>query len=165
MDLVVDKEGCHYSTNLNNFENALVGLFDKGIGSTQNVPQLEKVSCGFVSNDATADPYYVSAIFVCFPDCYRFEKLCLPRISNVNWKPVSYLIIIAQVDHVYLLFQCYLCKGAVLIIKKIVFIVEHLFLNALIFIPQIVAVYLLLQFQYYFYTGVVVVLFFVERSL
>ncbi len=42
VDLILDKEGCHYSTNLNNFENALVGLFDKGISSTQNVPQLEK---------------------------------------------------------------------------------------------------------------------------
>ncbi|XP_022110107.1 dynein heavy chain 1, axonemal-like isoform X1 [Acanthaster planci] len=42
VDLIVDKEGCHYSTNLNNFETALVGLFDKGIASTQNVPQLEK---------------------------------------------------------------------------------------------------------------------------
>ena len=43
VDLILDKEGCHYSTNLNNFEPALVGLFNKGIDSTQNVPQLEKV--------------------------------------------------------------------------------------------------------------------------
>ena len=43
VDLMLDKEGCHFSTNLNNFEPALIGLFDKGIASTQHVPQLEKV--------------------------------------------------------------------------------------------------------------------------
>ena len=44
VDLQLDHQGVHYSTNLNNFEMMLVGLFDKGIQSTQNVPQLEKVS-------------------------------------------------------------------------------------------------------------------------
>ncbi|ESO89348.1 hypothetical protein LOTGIDRAFT_210379 [Lottia gigantea] len=42
VDLTMDPEGVHYSTNLNSFESTLVGLFDKGILSTQNVPQLEK---------------------------------------------------------------------------------------------------------------------------
>lgn len=40
---MLDNQGVHYSTNLNSFETMLVGLFDKAIGSTQNVPQLEKV--------------------------------------------------------------------------------------------------------------------------
>lgn len=39
----MDNQGVHYSTNLNNYESVLVSLFDRGIASTQNVPQLEKV--------------------------------------------------------------------------------------------------------------------------
>ncbi|PAA45958.1 hypothetical protein BOX15_Mlig009546g7, partial [Macrostomum lignano] len=42
VDLVLDLEGSHYSTNLNQFEATLVSLFDKAITSTQTVPQLEK---------------------------------------------------------------------------------------------------------------------------
>ncbi|XP_078000357.1 dynein axonemal heavy chain 1-like isoform X2 [Glandiceps talaboti] len=42
VDLVLDKEGSHYSTHLNNFESVLIGLFDSAIGKTQSVPQLEK---------------------------------------------------------------------------------------------------------------------------
>ncbi|XP_052808511.1 dynein axonemal heavy chain 1-like isoform X3 [Mya arenaria] len=42
VDLQLDQQGVHYSTNLNNFETVLVGLFDKGIQATQSVPQLEK---------------------------------------------------------------------------------------------------------------------------
>ncbi len=50
VDLLMDNQGVHYSTNLNSFESILVQLFDKGILSTQNVPQLEKVEfCGQVS--------------------------------------------------------------------------------------------------------------------
>ena len=43
VDLQLDTAGVHYNTNLNSFESMLVGLFDKGIQSTQSVPQLEKV--------------------------------------------------------------------------------------------------------------------------
>ena len=43
VDLQLDTQGVHYSTNLNNFETMSVGLFDRGIQSTQSVPQLEKV--------------------------------------------------------------------------------------------------------------------------
>ena len=43
VDLLMDNQGVHYSTNLNSFETTLIQLFDKGIQSTQNVPQLEKV--------------------------------------------------------------------------------------------------------------------------
>ncbi|KAL5013927.1 hypothetical protein ScPMuIL_008197 [Solemya velum] len=42
VDLQLDQQGVHYSTNLNTFESMMIGLFDKGILSTQNVPQLEK---------------------------------------------------------------------------------------------------------------------------
>ncbi|XP_070580015.1 dynein axonemal heavy chain 1-like isoform X2 [Ptychodera flava] len=42
VDLVLDKEGSHYSTNLNSFETILIGLFDNAINKTQTVPQLEK---------------------------------------------------------------------------------------------------------------------------
>jgi len=44
MDLLLDKDGVHYSTNLNSFETSVINVFDKAIGSTQHVPQLEKVS-------------------------------------------------------------------------------------------------------------------------
>ncbi|KAK3096562.1 hypothetical protein FSP39_001310 [Pinctada imbricata] len=53
VDLLLDTQGAHYSTNLNSFETMLVGLFDKGIGSTQNVPQLEKYILGEISWSGT----------------------------------------------------------------------------------------------------------------
>ncbi|XP_048258404.1 dynein axonemal heavy chain 1-like isoform X3 [Haliotis rufescens] len=42
VDLTLDNQGVHYSTNITSFESTLVSLFDRGIVSTQNVPQLEK---------------------------------------------------------------------------------------------------------------------------
>ncbi|KAK2170975.1 hypothetical protein NP493_1117g00049 [Ridgeia piscesae] len=42
IDMIMDNQGVHYSTNLHNYETVLVSLFDRGIQSTQNVPQLEK---------------------------------------------------------------------------------------------------------------------------
>lgn len=44
VDLVLDASGVHYSTSLPSFETTLISLFDRGILSTHNVPQLEKVS-------------------------------------------------------------------------------------------------------------------------
>ena len=44
IELILDKDGAHYSTNINNFESSVIAVFDKAISSTQNVPQLEKVS-------------------------------------------------------------------------------------------------------------------------
>ena len=43
VDLQIDHQGVHYSTPLPNFETVLLSLFNKGIQSTQSVPQLEKV--------------------------------------------------------------------------------------------------------------------------
>ncbi|XP_070190635.1 dynein axonemal heavy chain 1-like isoform X2 [Littorina saxatilis] len=42
VDLLLDTHGVHYSTSLPSFESTLISLFDKGILSTHNVPQLEK---------------------------------------------------------------------------------------------------------------------------
>ncbi|PVD29059.1 hypothetical protein C0Q70_11656 [Pomacea canaliculata] len=42
VDLVLDASGVHYSTSLPSFETTLISLFDRGILSTHNVPQLEK---------------------------------------------------------------------------------------------------------------------------
>ncbi|XP_076467072.1 dynein axonemal heavy chain 1-like isoform X2 [Babylonia areolata] len=42
VDLLLDNQGVHYSTSLPSFETTLISLFDKGILSTHNVPQLEK---------------------------------------------------------------------------------------------------------------------------
>jgi dynein heavy chain len=42
VELILDSQGVHYSTNLLLFEQSLAALFDKGIQSTHNVPQLEK---------------------------------------------------------------------------------------------------------------------------
>ena len=44
VDLVMDHQGVHYSTNLNTFEASVISLFDKGLQSCQHVPQLEKVN-------------------------------------------------------------------------------------------------------------------------
>ncbi|CAK6435519.1 unnamed protein product [Pipistrellus nathusii] len=43
VDLVLDNSGVHYSTPLEQFETALLNLFDKGILATHAVPQLEKL--------------------------------------------------------------------------------------------------------------------------
>ena len=40
--LFTGPDGVGYSTPLSKFEPALIGLFDKAIGSTQHVPQLER---------------------------------------------------------------------------------------------------------------------------
>ncbi|KAJ7998998.1 hypothetical protein DPEC_G00210820 [Dallia pectoralis] len=42
VDLVLDVTGVHYSTPLENFETSVISIFDKGILSTHNVPQLDK---------------------------------------------------------------------------------------------------------------------------
>ncbi|KAL3881803.1 hypothetical protein ACJMK2_028195, partial [Sinanodonta woodiana] len=42
VDLQLDQQGVHYSTNLTSFETMLISLFDKGIQATAHVPQLEK---------------------------------------------------------------------------------------------------------------------------
>ncbi|PIK41737.1 putative dynein heavy chain 1, axonemal [Apostichopus japonicus] len=42
VDLILDKEGSHYTTNLTSFASVLISLFNKGIAATHNVPQLEK---------------------------------------------------------------------------------------------------------------------------
>ena len=44
LELVLDEAGSHYSCPLEDFESMLVTVFDRGIQSTQSVPQLEKVS-------------------------------------------------------------------------------------------------------------------------
>lgn len=43
LDLVITDSSVHYSTPLDKFETALVGLFDKGIEATKSIPQLEGV--------------------------------------------------------------------------------------------------------------------------
>ena len=43
IDLTMDKDGVCYSTDLQSFEPTVCGLFDKGIASTKNVSQLEKM--------------------------------------------------------------------------------------------------------------------------
>ncbi len=43
MELLLDKEGCHYTTDLEQFQPTLVAVFDRGINATHSVPQLEKV--------------------------------------------------------------------------------------------------------------------------
>ncbi len=43
MELLLDKEGCHYTTDLATVQPTLVTVFDRGINATHSVPQLEKV--------------------------------------------------------------------------------------------------------------------------
>ncbi|KAF7658906.1 hypothetical protein LDENG_00006200 [Lucifuga dentata] len=42
VDLVLDQTGVHYSTSLETFVQSIINLFDKGILSTHNVPQLDQ---------------------------------------------------------------------------------------------------------------------------
>ncbi|XP_076985169.1 dynein axonemal heavy chain 1 isoform X1 [Tamandua tetradactyla] len=53
VDLMLDSSGVHYSTPLEQFESALLNLFDKGILATHAVPQLEKLVMEdiFISGD------------------------------------------------------------------------------------------------------------------
>ena len=44
LELVMDNEGVHYTTDLESFKSTLVSVFDRGIQSTHTVPQIEKVS-------------------------------------------------------------------------------------------------------------------------
>ena len=44
LELAIDIEGVHYTTDLESFKSTLVSVFDRGIQSTHTVPQLEKVS-------------------------------------------------------------------------------------------------------------------------
>ena len=43
IDLTLDTDGIRYSTPLENFEQTIGSVFDRGIFVTQSVPQLEKV--------------------------------------------------------------------------------------------------------------------------
>jgi len=43
VDLVLDQTGVHYSTPLESFETSIINLFNKGILSTHNIPQVDKV--------------------------------------------------------------------------------------------------------------------------
>ncbi|TTB85611.1 Dynein heavy chain 1, axonemal [Bagarius yarrelli] len=42
VDLILDQTGVHYSTPLENFETSIIGLLQKGILCTHNLPQLDK---------------------------------------------------------------------------------------------------------------------------
>lgn len=48
IELQIDKTCTKYNVNYENFEGVLCGLFEKAIGSTQSVPQLEKVNETFL---------------------------------------------------------------------------------------------------------------------
>ena len=55
IELMLDGQGAHYSTNINSFESSVIAVFDKAIASTQNVPQLEKVTPHIVLLNAWED--------------------------------------------------------------------------------------------------------------
>ena len=44
LEILLDDEGVHYTTDLEQFERKLVVVFDHGINVTHVVPQIEKVS-------------------------------------------------------------------------------------------------------------------------
>lgn len=50
VDLVLDQTGVHYCTPLEKFETSIIDLFDKGILSTYNIPQLDKVQWNLLSH-------------------------------------------------------------------------------------------------------------------
>ncbi len=43
LELVIDQEGVHYTSNIHSFASVMVSIFDRGIHCTHSVPQLEKV--------------------------------------------------------------------------------------------------------------------------
>lgn len=84
VDLVLDVTGVHYSTPLENFETSIITLFDKGILSTHNVPQLDKARQDTMhsniltiylnySNEVRIDLLHTSAVyddgFLCLSVC------------------------------------------------------------------------------------------------
>lgn len=60
IELILDKDGAHYSTNINNFESSVISVFDKAIASTQHVPQLEKVCTGVPAYYCEVDRFLVN---------------------------------------------------------------------------------------------------------
>lgn len=44
LEILLDDEGVHYTTDLEQFQEVLVNIFDHGINVTHSVPQIEKVS-------------------------------------------------------------------------------------------------------------------------
>lgn len=85
VDLVMDAQGVHYSTNLNSFESVVVSLFDKGIQSTQNVPQLEKVCTPVVTNPLAAPTISTpGADFLCSTSWRTYSGLGLHSWSQLG---------------------------------------------------------------------------------
>ena len=77
VDLLLDSHGVHYSTSLPSFESTLISLFDKGILSTHNVPQLEKVTF--------ASPYNNNNNHKIMYGAPSFESLeCLSRPTDAH---------------------------------------------------------------------------------
>ena len=47
LDLVLDEEGAHYSSDPDDFKTTLLAVFDRGVLTTHSVPQIDKVTAVF----------------------------------------------------------------------------------------------------------------------
>ncbi len=65
MDLVLDQTGVGYSTPLESFETSVINLFDKGILSTHNIPQLDKVPLLIAHKSFLWRNYFIPFFYYC----------------------------------------------------------------------------------------------------
>ncbi|XP_048343305.1 LOW QUALITY PROTEIN: dynein axonemal heavy chain 1 [Sphaerodactylus townsendi] len=70
VDLILDNTGVHFSTPLENFETAVVSLFNKGILATHTIPQLEK--------------YVLENIFICGTPLLESVGLHEPAVEELR---------------------------------------------------------------------------------
>ncbi|XP_026131005.1 dynein heavy chain 1, axonemal isoform X1 [Carassius auratus] len=70
VDLVLDQNGVGYSTPLESFETSVINLFDKGILSTHNIPQLDK----FVMKNLLVVGYVLDTVALWEPDVNNLRK-------------------------------------------------------------------------------------------
>ncbi|KTF88877.1 hypothetical protein cypCar_00027703 [Cyprinus carpio] len=70
VDLVLDQTGVGYSTPLESFETSVINLFDKGILSTHNIPQLDK----FVMKNLLVVGYVLDTVALWEPDVNNLRE-------------------------------------------------------------------------------------------
>ncbi|VDN16177.1 unnamed protein product [Dibothriocephalus latus] len=87
VDLVIDKDGVHYSTLLGQFEKILWGLFDKAIKSIQNISQVERF---VVEGISWSDNPLLEAVGAHEPDVEKLRAKLRSCLQAANIPMIAY---------------------------------------------------------------------------
>nr|VZI05919.1 unnamed protein product [Spirometra erinaceieuropaei] len=87
VDLVIDKDGVHYSTLLGQFEKVLWGLFDKAIKSIQNISQVERF---VVEGISWSDNPLLEAVGAHEPDVEKLRAKLRSCLQAANIPMIAY---------------------------------------------------------------------------